>query len=80
MVPALYSAPPSVDMNLLTRSEIRLVGSYGSLREDYESAADLLAEDPAAWAPLVIPFPLARAEEALEAAASGIPFKVVLIP
>lgn len=80
VVPALYSAPPSVDVNLLTRSEIRLVGSYGSLREDYESAADLLAEDPAAWAALVTPFPLARAQEALEAAASGIPFKVALIP
>ena len=80
VVPALYAAPPTVDINLLTRQEIRLVGSYGSLREDYASAAELLAEDPAAWASLVTTFPLDRAVEALEAAASGVPFKVVLTP
>jgi L-iditol 2-dehydrogenase len=80
VVPGLYGAPADPDVNLLTRREIRLQGSYGSQAEDYRSAMAVLAEDPKMWASLLSVRPLSEGVAGLETAAAGQAFKVVLIP
>jgi L-iditol 2-dehydrogenase len=80
VVPGLYGAPADPDVNLLTRREIRLQGSYGSQAEDYRSAMAVLADDPKMWASLLSVRPLSEGVAGLETAAAGQAFKVVLIP
>ena len=80
VVPGLYGSPADPDVNLLTRREIRLQGSYGSQAEDYCSAMAVLADDPTMWASLLLVQPLAEGVAGLETAASGQAFKVVLVP
>lgn len=80
VVPALFGAPADPDVNLLTRREIRLQGSYGSQAEDYRSAMSVLAADPQLWTSLLTVRPLSDGVSGLETAAAGEAFKVVLVP
>ncbi|WP_413801922.1 zinc-dependent alcohol dehydrogenase [Streptomyces iranensis] len=80
VVPGLFGAPADPDVNLLTRREICLKGSYGSQAEDYRHAMSVLAADPQLWSSLLDVRPLADGVAGLQAAASGETFKVVLVP
>jgi len=80
VVPGLFGKLPNPDVNVMVRREIRLQGSYGSQAEEYRSAMSVLASDPALWSSLLMVRPLADGVAALEAAAAGAVFKVVLVP
>jgi L-iditol 2-dehydrogenase len=80
VVPGLFGKLPNPDVNMMVRREIRLQGSYGSQAEEYRSAMSVLASDPALWSSLLMVRPLADGVAALEAAAAGAVFKVVLVP
>lgn len=80
VVPALFGSATDPDVNVLTRNEIRLQGSYGSLAADYREAMKTLAAEPETWSSLVTTFPLADARRALETAAAAEVFKAALIP
>ena len=79
-VVGLFARTGPVDFNAVTRKEIRLQGSYGSIKLDYRAAADALAADPTPWPRLVTEIPLTDAGAALERAAAGHDMKVVLVP
>ncbi|MQA04466.1 MAG: alcohol dehydrogenase catalytic domain-containing protein [Streptosporangiales bacterium] len=79
MVVALFAEPPRFDASLLVRREVRVVGSYASLRADYEDAVRDLT-DATDLRALVTTYPLADAVTALEATADGAVGKAVLIP
>ncbi|OZC73622.1 alcohol dehydrogenase [Rhodococcus sp. 06-462-5] len=80
VVPALFASDANPDMNLVTRREIRILGSYGSQRSDYVTAMNYLATDPEMWGSLVTVRQLEDAIDALETAAAAQAFKVVLTP
>ncbi|MEV4732482.1 alcohol dehydrogenase catalytic domain-containing protein [Saccharopolyspora sp. NPDC049426] len=80
VVPALFGGTTDPDVNVLTRNEIRLQGSYGSLAVDYRDAMSTLAADPEPWSSLVTTFPLSEGVRALETAAAAEVFKAVLVP
>ncbi|GAA0521689.1 alcohol dehydrogenase catalytic domain-containing protein [Saccharopolyspora thermophila] len=80
VVPALFGGATDPDVNVLTRAEIRLQGSYGSLAEDYRDALTTLAANPDPWSCLVTTFPLTDADRALHAAAAAEVFKAALVP
>lgn len=80
VVPGLFGRLPNPDVNVMVRREIRLQGSYGSQVEEYRSAMSVLASDPALWSSLLMVRPLADGVAALETAAAGEVFKVVLVP
>ncbi|MHA4848072.1 alcohol dehydrogenase catalytic domain-containing protein [Rhodococcus sp. MSC1_016] len=79
-VVGLFARTGPVDFNAVTRKEIRLQGSYGSTKVDYQAAADAMAADQAPWPRLVTEIPLTDAASALERAAAGHDMKVVLVP
>lgn len=80
VIPALFSTIASVDVNLITRREISVLGSYGATRADYEAAAAQIGDDPQRWARLVSSFPLAEATTVLERISRGEVLKAVLVP
>jgi hypothetical protein len=80
VVPALFAQTPEVDVNVLTRREIDLLGSYGAIREDYAAAVAELSRNPQRWARLVTCFPLAGAETVLERVSRGEVLKAALVP
>ena len=51
VVPGLFGAPADPDVNLLTRREICLKGSYGSQAEDYRHAMGILGRGPPSCGP-----------------------------
>lgn len=79
-VVGLFAHAGGIDFNALTRKEIRLQGSYGSTKPDYEAAAHAMAIDPDPWPRLVTEVALAEGHRALERCATGNHMKVVLIP
>lgn len=80
VVPALFARIPTVDVNLITRRELSVRGSYGATRTDYEAAAAHIGRDPERWARFVSVFPLAEATTALERISQGDVNKAVLLP
>ena len=80
VVAGLFPSVPAVDMNILARNEIRIVGSYGSVAQDYRDALVALDADPARWRSLVTAVPLSDGRSALQTAADAAALKVVLIP
>ncbi|WP_214105832.1 zinc-dependent alcohol dehydrogenase [Acrocarpospora catenulata] len=80
VVLAMFSRPPVVDVNIVTRRELTVLGSYGATRKDYELAVDTLRQDPGRWARLATPFALDQAVEALRAVEEGAVVKAVLVP
>lgn len=80
VVPALFSSAPAVDVNLVTRGELAIRGSYGATRNDYTAAVAHILRDPERWARLVSTFPLASATEALERVSQGDVIKAALVP
>ena len=79
-VVGLFAHSGPIDLNALTRKEIRMQGSYGSTKPDYQAAAQALAADPEPWPHLVTEVALADGAQALARAAAGHDMKVVLIP
>lgn len=80
VVVALFSAGFEIDMNLLVRREVKLLGSYASLRADYEHAARALSSGEDLRSALVTSYPLEEAIDALEATAAGAVGKAILVP
>lgn len=80
VVPALFAAVPSIDVNVLVRGEVDLLGSYGATRTDYEAAVAVLTNDPLRWSRLVTACPLAEATEVLERVSRGEVLKAALMP
>lgn len=80
VVPAIFSRIPEVDINLITRKEITLVGSYGASRSDYTKASCEIVKDPHFWEQLVTPFHLNDGAEALNRIRLGEVVKAILIP
>lgn len=80
VVVALFAKEPLIPINTLVRGEVKLLGTYGSLREDYVQAAEALASADGFEDIVSTAFPLARAIEALEATAAGEVVKAVLVP
>lgn len=80
VIPALFARIPTVDVNLITRRELNLRGSYGATRTDYEAAAAHVGSDPERWERFVTAFPLADAISALERIGKGDVNKAVLLP
>lgn len=80
VVVALFAQQPAVPMNTLVRGELTLLGTYGSLREDYVAAAEALAAADGLEDVVSTAFPLTRAVEALEATAAGEVVKAVILP
>lgn len=80
VVVALFAQQPLFPMNTLVRGELTLLGTYGSLREDYAAAAEALAAADGLEGVVSTAFPLARAVEALEATAAGEVVKAVILP
>jgi L-iditol 2-dehydrogenase len=76
----LFPAVPPVDVNVLARNEIRLLGSYGSVAQDYRDALAALESAPERWSSLVTTVPLSDGTSALRTAAEAGAVKVVLIP
>lgn len=79
-VVGLFAHAGSVNLNAVTRKEIRLQGSYGSTKDDYQDALNALMKNPTLWPQLVTEVSLADGAQALEQAASGHNMKIVLIP
>ncbi|MFJ6280588.1 zinc-dependent alcohol dehydrogenase [Arthrobacter subterraneus] len=80
VVPAIYPEIPRVDVNLITRREINVLGSYGAGRADYRSAAAQISADPQRWARMVTAFSFGEATKALEDISRGKVLKAVLLP
>ncbi|MFI7482036.1 zinc-binding dehydrogenase [Kocuria sp. M1R5S2] len=80
VVVALFARQPVVPMNTLVRGELQLIGTYASLREDYDTAAGALATADGLEEVVSTAFPLGRAVEALEATAAGKVVKAVIVP
>lgn len=80
VVVALFAREPLFPVNTLVRGEIKVLGSYGSLREDYVRAAQALASADGFEDIVSTAFPLARAIDALEATAAAGVVKAVLVP
>lgn len=80
VVAGLFPAVPAVDVNILARNEIRLLGSYGSVAHDYRAALSVLESAPERWKSLVTTVPLSDGTRALRTAAEAGAVKVVLIP
>lgn len=80
VVAGLFPAVPAVDVNVLARNEIRLLGSYGSVAQDYRAALTVLESAPERWKSLVTTVPLSEGTRALRTAAEAGAVKVVLIP
>ena len=80
VVVALFAHEPRLPINTVVRSEVEVVGSYASLREDYVLAATELAGAEGLEGIVSTAFPLAQALEALEATAAGEVVKAVLVP
>ena len=80
VVVALFAQRFQADVNVLVRKEVKLLGSYASVREDYEAAAATLAAAEGLEEVISTAYPLSDALEALEATASGNVVKAVLIP
>ena len=76
----LFAHTGAIDFNALTRKEIRMQGSYGSTKPDYQAAAQALTADPDPWPHLVTEVALADGAQALARAAAGHDMEVVLIP
>lgn len=64
----------------LLRREITLAFSYAANPAAYATAADLLATGTVTARPLITPFPLDRAPDAFDAAATGRVVKAVVVP
>jgi len=80
VVVALFARAPQVDINVLVRREVKLLGSYASQPADYRSAARELSSGEDVAAALVTAFPLEDALAALEATAGGAVTKAALVP
>lgn len=80
VVVALFAQRFQADVNKLVRKEVKLLGSYASVREDYVAAAAALAAAEGLEGVVSTAFPLSEALEALEATASGSVVKAVLVP
>ncbi|MEV7232337.1 alcohol dehydrogenase catalytic domain-containing protein [Polymorphospora sp. NPDC051019] len=80
VVPAVFARIPTVDINVVTRHELHLLGSYGASREDYERAAVILQRDPGRWDGLTTSFPLDQGVDALHAVEQGSVVKAILLP
>jgi L-iditol 2-dehydrogenase len=80
VVAGLFPAIPAVDINVLARNEIRILGSYGSVAQDYRDALKALEAAPEMWASLITVYPLSESNFALNAAANAEAVKVVLVP
>lgn len=80
VVVALFGQQPVVPINTLVRGELKLLGTYGSLREDYVAAAEALASADGLEDLVSTAFPLDRAVDALEATAAGTVVKAVIVP
>jgi L-iditol 2-dehydrogenase len=80
VVVALFAGAPQLDMNVLVRREVKLLGSYASLAADYRSAARELSRGEDVAAALVTTFPLEEAVSALAATAGGAVTKAVIVP
>jgi L-iditol 2-dehydrogenase len=76
----LFARLGELDFNIAVRKEIRISGSYASIRADYEGALTHLAEDPELWGKLVTTLPLEDGVLGLELAESAKAVKVVLLP
>lgn len=80
VVVALFGRPPVVRINELVRREVRVFGSYASVRRDYEVAAAALARADGFEDVVSTVFPLTRGVQALEATADADVVKAVLVP
>lgn len=80
VVVALFADSPQLDMNVLVRREVKLLGSYASLAADYRSAARELSSGEDVAAALVTTFPLKEALSALAATAGGTVTKAAIVP
>lgn len=80
VVAGLFPSVPGVDVNVLARNEIKLLGSYGSVAQDYRDALKALEAEPDRWLSLVTTIPLSDGTRALRTAADAAAVKVVLIP
>lgn len=80
VVAGLFPSFPAVDVNVLARNEVRLLGSYGSVAQDYRDALAALEAAPERWRSLVTTIPLSEGTRALRTAADAGALKVVLIP
>lgn len=80
IVVALFAREPVFPVNTLVRGEIKLLGTYGSLREDFVEAAAALASAEGFEDIVSTAFPLTQAIDALEATSAGEVVKAVLVP
>jgi len=80
VVPAMFSRIPSFNINTVTRHELRILGSYGATRADYQHAAAAIEKDPDRWLRLTTSFPLPQGIAALHAIERGAVVKAILIP
>lgn len=80
VVAGLFPSIPAIDVNVLARNEIRLLGSYGSVAQDYRDALAALESSPKRWRSLVTTVPLSDGTRALQTAADAGAVKVVLVP
>lgn len=80
VVAGLFPSIPAVDVNVLARNEIRLLGSYGSVAQNYLDALVALESAPKRWRSLVTSVPLSDGTRALQTAADAGAVKVVLVP
>jgi len=80
VVVALFARAPQVDINVLVRREVKLLGSYASRPADYHSAARELSLGEDLATALVTIFPLEDALMALAATAGGAVTKAALVP
>ncbi|MHB1062982.1 MAG: zinc-dependent alcohol dehydrogenase [Georgenia sp.] len=80
VVVALFAHDPQLAINSVVRGEVEVIGSYASLREDYDLAARELAGAEGLEQVVSTIFPLVRGLEALEATAAGEVVKAVLVP
>ncbi|WP_395400433.1 zinc-binding dehydrogenase [Arthrobacter sp. UC242_113] len=76
----LFPSLPAVDVNVLARNEVRLLGSYGSVAQDYRDALAALEAAPERWRTLITTIPLSEGTRALQTAADAGALKVVLLP
>lgn len=80
VVVALFGRMPVVDVNLIVRKEITVVGSYAAVRADYHTALEALASADGLEDVIVTPFDLSDAVEALGATAGARVVKAVIEP
>ena len=80
VVAGLFPSIPGLDVNVLARNEIRLLGSYGSVAQDYRDALTALEAAPDRWRTLVTTVPLSDGTRALRTRGRRGAVKVVLVP